>query len=162
MAHHHAVVAADHAAEIGQLGSLRIDSGDIFEAVGQPERACAKLGLELRRHPGERGGIGPADRVGDADRAAERAVAGEHRDVEVDAGAIDCGDPAAQIEILADPRPVAVLAEDDRGDAHREEALVRILERVAMAVRVDEAGREDAALARHDPAGRSAARRGAA
>ena len=151
MAHHHAAVPRHHLAEIGQLGRLRIDARHIFQAIGQAERSRLQLGVELRRHPREPGGIGAADRIRHARRAPQRAMAGEQRDIEVDRRPIGGRHPAARIQVLAQPGAAAVLAERDRGDAHREKGLVALVERVAMAVHVDEARREHPPLAGDDP-----------
>ena len=147
MAHHHAAMARDDAAERGQLGGLGIDARDIFEAVAEAEGARAQLGVELGFDPGECVGIGAALRILDVRGAAQRAVAGERGDVEIERRALGGAHPAAQVEVVRDPRAAAVDAERDRGDAHGEEALIGIAQRIAMGMGVDEAGGEHAAIA---------------
>ncbi len=157
VAHADAAIARDDLAEIAEFGRFGIDAGHIFEAIGNTEGAQLQFAVELRCHASEPGRVKMMHRIRHPGRAPQRAVSGEQGDVDVDRRAVDGVHPAFRVEIPADPRAFPILAERHRGHAHRQESCVGIVQRVAMAVHVDEARGEQAAFARDDARGRSAA-----
>ena len=148
VAHHHAIGARDHRPERGQFAHLRVAAGHVFQSGRQAEGTGAQVGVEHRLQPLQLRVRRPARAVVDAGAAAQRAVAGQRRDVEARRRGLDRVHPgreAARVARSARQRgAAAILAQHHRGHAHREERRERHLQRVAVGVQVDEARRQHA------------------
>ena len=129
--------------EIDHLGRRGVDARVVFEARGQTQRARAQLALEQGAHPPHLFRRGRAAEVRAHHLVADAAVARVSGDV--DGGGLPL---EPREEIGQRPGRAAVLPGHDRGDplAHRGQRIA-VLEQpaIAVAVGVDEAGRQDEA-----------------
>ena len=151
MAHRHAIVARDHRAQRGELAHLRVAAGHVLKAGGHPERTRAQVVFEDRLHPRQLSIRRLAGAVADAGAAAQGAVAGQGGHVDVGRRPRNGLHPRRQAVGRRSRAPqrgtAAVLAEGDRGHPHRKVLRVRVVERIAVGVQVDESRRQHATAA---------------
>ena len=143
--HVDAAVAGHDFRQLDELAGLGVAADFVFEAARQAGGAFAHPLIDEQRHARDLVGARGALEVVLHHQPAHGRVADERRDVDGGRRAPPLG------QVVADrPRRVAVRPDDDRGDALRDLGLGRRIggqPRGRMIVDVDEAGRDDEAVA---------------